>query len=220
MAKPLKPEPKFFSRDDLYARGFTYYLSTWFSVSKPGSVAGEKSTSYLESSEAAARIQQCLPDVKLIFILRNPIDRAFSNYRWSRMNGYETRGFAQALAEEEQRDRAANSEMRRIKPYAYFARGLYAEMLKPYFDLFPRKQILCLRYEDIRSEPEILVSRLHSFLGIEPRPNDALELGVINASEVLCAEMDERVRKGLKQRYKQANQVLVELLENQFKIWE
>ena len=93
MAKPVKPEPKFFSVDEIFNLGIEYYSSTWFRNLSLAKIAGEKSTNYLESPSAAARIHKHLPDVKLIFILREPADRAYSNYLWSRMNGYERRGF-------------------------------------------------------------------------------------------------------------------------------
>src|SRR6266550_685043 len=77
MAKPLKPEPKFFLRDDEYAKGLEYYSTKWFEGVEPSKIAGEKSTDYLESSAAAARIAKNLSDVKLIFLLREPVSRAY-----------------------------------------------------------------------------------------------------------------------------------------------
>src|SRR5689334_22661946 len=98
MAKPVKPEPKFFLVDHLYARGLEYYAGTWFAAAGEAQVAGEKSTDYLESAAAAARIARDLPRVKLVFILREPVERAYSNYLWSKMNGLETEDFETALA--------------------------------------------------------------------------------------------------------------------------
>ena len=80
MAKPVRPEPKFFLVDELYERGFQHYVDTWFDGSTAYAAAGEKSTNYLESAAAAQRIHRHLPDVKLVFILRKPADRAYSNY--------------------------------------------------------------------------------------------------------------------------------------------
>ena len=60
-----------------------------------------------------------------------------------------------------------------------FLRGLYAAMLRPYFDLFSRDQILCLKFGDIIGHtPEDLASRLHTFIGVTPRPDDTLGLDV------------------------------------------
>ncbi len=82
MAKPVKPEPKFFLRDDEYGKGLEYYANRWFADVEDGKIAGEKSTDYLESPSAAARIARDLPHVKLIFVLREPVARAYSNYLW------------------------------------------------------------------------------------------------------------------------------------------
>ncbi|HXD73859.1 MAG TPA: sulfotransferase, partial [Vicinamibacterales bacterium] len=67
MAKPLSPEPKFFLRDDEYAKGLRYYSDRWFADVDASKVAGEKSTDYLENATAASRIARDLPRVRLIF---------------------------------------------------------------------------------------------------------------------------------------------------------
>src|SRR5207253_1048381 len=183
MAKPVRPEPKFFLVDELYARGIQHYYDTWFRGADAARAAGEKTTNYLESGAAAERIHRHLPEVKLIFILREPAHRAYSNWLWSRMNGMETEGFETALALEEQREQTLPAALRYARPHAYFSRGLYAAMLRPYFDLFPREQVLCLRFDDIILKPNDLTSRLHAFIGVTPRPDDTLGLDVVNPSE-------------------------------------
>ena len=135
MAKPLAPEPKFFLVDDEYAKGLQYYSEKWF-AGAASQLAGEKSTDYLESAAAAARIARDLPQVKLIFILREPCPRAYSNYLWSKMNGLETEDFATALRLEEQRERELPERLKFTRPFSYFSRGLYADLLAPYFSRF------------------------------------------------------------------------------------
>ena len=153
MAKPVRPEPKFFLVDELYARGIQHYFDTWFAGADAYRAAGEKSTNYLESAVVAERIHQHLPSVKLVFILREPAHRAYSNWAWSRMNGMETEDFETALANEEERERLLDPRLRYARPHAYFSRGLYAEMLRPYFALFPREQVLCVKFDDIIRKP-------------------------------------------------------------------
>jgi hypothetical protein len=218
MAKPSAPEPKFFLIDDLYARGIEYYSSTWFAALSDGRTLGEKSTNYLESLTAANRIHQSLPGVKLIFMLRNPIDRAWSNYRWSRQNGYENEEFADALALEEKRERMMPPELRFARPHAYFSRGLYADMVAPYFELFSRERILVLRQEDALINAEGCAVRLHHFLGLEPRPQDARGLGIVNAADE-GSPLDSGLRIELRARYAEANQRLAALLGGEFTIW-
>jgi hypothetical protein len=218
MAKPARPEPKFFLVDELYARGLQHYVDTWFAGSDAYAAAGEKSTNYLESAAAAERIAHDVPDVKLVFILREPAERAYSNWAWSRMNRMESDDFATALAREEERERSVPAHLRYARPHAYFSRGLYAAMLRPYFDRFAREQILCLKLEDIIAAPEDLASRLHVFLDVAPRPDDARGLDVINPSEPADAMSDE-TRRRLRQRYAAPNQELVELLGPAFADW-
>src|SRR5712675_951197 len=179
MAKPLAPEPKFFLRDDEYAKGLQHYSDRWFADAAAGKMAGEKSTDYLESADAAARIARDLPQVKLIFILREPVSRAYSNYLWSKMNGLEKEDFATALRLEEQRERELPERWKFTRPFSYFSRGLYADLLVPYFNRFVEHQMLVVRFDDIVDRPRTLAESVHRFVGVTPRPGDVEGLGVI-----------------------------------------
>jgi hypothetical protein len=220
MAKPVRPEPKFFLTDDLYARGIEYYARTWFAGVDPRQIAGEKSTDYLEHACVAERIHQHLPNVKLIFILREPASRAFSNYLWSRMNGLEHEDFRAALELEEAREEEFRRTPGGVRFHAYFSRGLYAGMLQPFFDRFAKQQILCLRYEDITEKPDSLAERLHRWLGVIPRPDDARALGVVNRSEKNGLTIPADVREELLARYAEPNRKLARLLGPEFEIWK
>jgi sulfotransferase family protein len=219
MARPLKPEPKFFLVDHLYEKGLRFYSDTWFGDAPEGRLAGEKSTDYLESADAAERLARDLPDVKLVFILREPADRAYSNYLWTRMNGLETEDFATALRLEAQRERELPEKWKFTRPFSYFARGLYAELLEDYFKRFPREQILILRFEDILDRPEHIARQLHAFLGVEFRPGDVEGLGVINPSEKRGERMDEDIRRELQSQYAGPNRRLAALLGPDFEMW-
>ena len=218
MAKPVRPEPKFFLVDELYERGFQHYVDTWFDGSTAYAAAGEKSTNYLESAAAAERIHRHLPDVKLVFILRDPAQRAYSNWAWSRMNRMETLDFETALEQEEERERTLPPPLRYARPHAYFSRGLYASMLRRYLELFRREQILCLKFEDIILKPGDLACRLHRFLEVAPRPDDTLDLDVVNPSEAGDAMSDD-LRRRLRRRYAPATRELVALLGREFEDW-
>jgi len=215
MAKPPIPEPKFFLIDDLYARGVEYYSLTWFANVAEDKVCGEKSTNYLESGAAAERIFKHLPGAKLVFILRDPVERAYSNYLWSRMNGYESEDFATALNLEDEREQKLTSKLRFARPHAHFSRGLYADLLAPYFRLFPARQILCLRYEDVLAKTKEHLERIHRFLGVVFRPGDADGLGVVNPSEKI-GSIPPQVREALAARYDEPNRRLAELLGPEF----
>jgi len=220
MAQPMAPEPKFFLIDELWQRGIDYYSRTWFDRLPAGQVLGEKSTNYLESPEVAERIYSVLPRVKLIFLLRNPVDRAYSNYLWSRQNGLEDETFEGALALEEQREEDRASQMRYARPHAYFSRGLYAEHLVRFFNRFPREQILAVRYEDVANCPERVAADFHHFVGVAEMPGLARDLGPINTTELSRPEpLPKLLRRRLAERYRAANAGLATLLASNFDAW-
>jgi hypothetical protein len=224
MAKPVKPEPKFFLVDDLYARGTEFYSNTWFKNIPADRICGEKSTNYLESPIAAARMAKDVPHAKLIFLLRDPIERAYSNYLWSRENGMETEDFATALELEEERERTLPEKLRYARPHAYFSRGLYALMLKPYFELFPARQILCLKQDDLAADAGAFLSRVHCHLGVTPRAEDARGLGVVNANAartqgITPEELPSKIRLILRERYLTPNRELARLIGSEFETW-
>ena len=219
MAKPVRPEPKFFLVDDLYAKGIDFYRDTWFAGRSGQRAAGEKTTNYLESPEAAERIHRHLPDVRLVFILREPSQRAYSNWAWSRMNGMESEDFERALALEDERERTVTERLKYARPHAYFSRGLYASMLAAYTTRFPREHILYLKFDDIVFNPAGLAARLHQFIGVEPRPSDTAGLDVVNPSEIGGDAMPDDVRHRLRARYRASIEQLVSLAGPEFSAW-
>jgi hypothetical protein len=220
MAKPPRPEPKFFLVDELYALGIQHYYETWFGEAAAYRAAGEKSTNYLESSTAAERIHAHLPTAKLVFILREPAHRAYSNWMWSVMNGLETEDFETAIAKEDERERHVPSKLKYARPHAYFSRGLYADLLRPYLNRFPRHQVLCLKFDDIIRHPCELAGRLHCFLEVTPRPNDAVGLDVVNPSEKCGDVIPHNAIDRLRQRYSDSIRELATLVGPEFAEWE
>jgi len=220
MARPITPEPKFFLVDEIYERGLPYYSSTWFDPLPAGKRYGEKTTNYLESPTACERIARDLPDVRLIFLLRDPVERAHSNYLWSMRNGFETEPFGRALELEGSRERELPPERRYSRPHAYFSRGLYAGLLRPWFARFPRENISVLRSEDISSTPREIARSLCEFVGVAARPDLADGLGQINAARPEGSPpIDPAVRAALEERYRRPDDDLAELLGPTFAGW-
>jgi hypothetical protein len=218
MAAPAVPEPKFFLVDELWERGIEYYSKKWFASLPVGRLLGEKSTNYLESPMAAERMASVLPYLKLVFVLRNPVGRAYSNYLWSRQNGWETETFERALALEERRERDLPPKLRHVRPHAYFSRGLYAGQLARFFRCFPPSQLLVLRYEDLAEQPESVAADFHRFLAVTELPETARGLGRINAAEPVGREpLPVSLRRALAARYRVANAALADLLGPDFK---
>ena len=216
LARPLRPEPKFFLVDEEYAQGLDYYKRTWFGSVPDHFCAGEKSTNYLESPSAAGRVGRDIPDIRLIFLLREPASRAVSHYHFSRLNGLEHLPIADALAAEDARSLTYEGTYRYSRPFSYFARGLYADHLENWLRVFARHQILILRYEDVFADPTRLVSTVHRFLDVEPRPSDARDVGVVNSAG--SDPVSVSVIDSLKERYAQPNHRLYRLLGT--RLWD
>lgn len=146
------PELHFFSRE--YDRGEEWYLSQ-FSAASGDQLIGEKSNSYLEDAQAAARICRSIPNAKLVVQLRNPIDRAYSDYCMLYRRGEVGRDISRYLDPE--------------KPQTarFIGAGEYHHHLQIYFELFPAEQILVTLYETIKTAPERQLETVRGFLGLE-----------------------------------------------------
>lgn len=137
MARPARPEPKVFMSDVLVAKGLDWYDATYFAHATSESVLGEKSTSYLEDAEAAARAAAMLGGADIVVQLRDPVARAVSNWRFSTSHGLEERSLAQALEENLQGPRAWDTSVSSVSPFAYLERGRYIDYLEPWWARFP-----------------------------------------------------------------------------------
>jgi hypothetical protein len=125
--------------------------------------AGEISPPYLYCECSPGAIQKMIPHAKLIAILREPSDRAFSQYCNNRRNGREPlRDFAAALAAEDKRIAAGWWYI-----YHYRNRGFYVKQLKRYLELFPREQMLVLLYDDMVADCDGLLEKICTFLGVD-----------------------------------------------------
>lgn len=144
---PNVPEElHFFDIDENYDKGLDWYL-TYFSPWQGEPIIAQTSPLYLYQPEVPKRIYQFNPEAKFIFILRNPIERAYSHYWNSVRYGYESLSFEEALEQEEERIEQ-NSDFRR--KYSYIDRGRYTEQILRFLELFPRENILILLFDDLK----------------------------------------------------------------------
>ena len=125
--------------------------------------AGEASTIYMCVPQAAERIRHYVPNAKLIAVLRDPVDRAYSAYRHLVRDGRETLSFEEGLAAEPSRT-AAN-----WRPgYYYKQLGFYYAQLRRYFALFSREQIAVYTYDEFKADPRALLKAMFAFLDVDP----------------------------------------------------
>jgi hypothetical protein len=162
---PVK-EPNFFSsQEQENAADAVTNIGTYQDLFRGGSgkkALGEASHSYLYEPRAAAEIKRYVPEAKLIAILRNPIDRAYSHFLHMVRTGMEPLDdFAQALREEEVRIHKERTFQ------DYIGRGLYYQQLKRYFGTFPQEQVRVYLYEDLSGAPISTVQDAFRFLKVD-----------------------------------------------------
>lgn len=137
------------------------YAELFEGVSSEAAI-GEASTLYLYHERAPGRILHYVPDAKLIAVLRDPVDRAYSNFVYGRRDGFEPlEDFRDALASEDER------VVQRWGPLWHYKRkGFYARQLRRYYGLFDASQIRVFLYDDLRLDPMQVTKEMFAFLGV------------------------------------------------------
>jgi hypothetical protein len=217
MSRPLRPEPKFFLDEQLYAKGRAYYEDTYFSGhSKETQYLGEKSTSYIESVVAANRIRQFYPDARILVILRDPVIRAYSNYCFSMTHQLEDLSFEDALKDELIR-LADTSFSTSVNPFAYCKRGYYIDYIEAYLTIFDRNQLEILIFEELVCKPESVQS-LYRWLGVDEgfKPNS---FGKIYNPTVQKDQDHSKAFRSLALGYRESLERLENLLGNKIETW-
>ena len=161
---------------DLKYRKGEYWYRGYFPYAWDRRITGEASPFYLFHPQVPTRVRQDVPRAKIIILLRDPVERAFSHYRMNVKDGTETLSFEEALAAEGQRIGGDVDQMgaddrytgREYRHYSYIARGFYDEQLKRWLQYYPREQILLLKSEDLFANPAPVVWQVFRFLGVDP----------------------------------------------------
>ena len=144
-----------------------WYQKTWFHEVGNQHAVGERSSLLLPSDVAAKRLKQTVPEVKLIFCLRNPLERAWGNYRFTVLEGLEPLSFDEAIQCEPERVKHAEGKWAEVQPHAYLTRSCYSTHLEEFFTVFGKDRILLLKSEDLGRHPHEHVKRVCDFLGVD-----------------------------------------------------
>ncbi len=149
-----------------YHRSIQWYKKHFYNIKSEKKIAiGEISPLYMYFEEVPERIKALIPNVKLIFILRNPVNRAYSHY-WHAINlGYEHLCFEEAIKKEE--ERLSRGDIFQRQHYSYKDMGKYAIQLKRYMKYFPKEQMLILITEELKEEPAKVMKKIFEFLEID-----------------------------------------------------
>lgn len=151
---PELKEPDFFVTTKNWSKGFDWYASL-FAGAPSQALTAEASTNYSKRAsfpEVAPRIRKYIPEVKIIYVLRDPLERIRSQYVHSRLTGGERRPPEQAVTPDS----------------GYVDTSLYGAQVQCYLDHFPREQISVVLSEHMRDDPGSFLAAIESFLGVEP----------------------------------------------------
>ncbi|WP_448561635.1 sulfotransferase domain-containing protein [Trichothermofontia sp.] len=238
IAPALDKEVHFFDLE--FQRGWDWYESRFPGVKTPVSMAdrdrasqidapqidttriitGEASPYYIFHPLVPQRIAQTLPEVKLIVLLRDPVDRAISHYHHAVRWGFEKLAISEAFAQEASRLAGETEKILADPTYhsfnhrhlSYLARGLYANQLEHWFQYFPREQFLILSSETFYRDPENSLATVYQFLDLPHYPlteYERIDVGKYPPS-------DPQLRQQLADYFFPHNQRLMQLLDRHF----
>lgn len=144
-----------------------------FAGVSPGLRAGEASTTYLWCRDAPARVRALLgPEVRLLALLRDPAERAWSAFHYLRREGFEPcADLLEAVDREPERAAAGWAPM-----WRYVELGRYTEQVERWLEVFPRDQLRLHRHEDLAQRPEVVLPDVFGFLGVDPNHRPELDV--------------------------------------------
>ena len=180
---PAAKEAPYFSHDANYGRDWDDYLRRAFPFADPQCKWGTVTTHYMvggiydaralpghdggDERTVPLRIHEKLPDVRLIAIIRDPVQRARSHHAMAVMNGWESREFAQAVRELLRPDALAGARHMPSETTGYLVWGEYGRILAGYLEVFPRDQLLILYTSELKDDPARAIRSVYEFLDVD-----------------------------------------------------
>jgi hypothetical protein len=220
VAKPFIPEPKvcMTPHEDGDA-GLLRRYARFFSDAPPHSIRIEKTSYYLENAEARERLIRLLPDAKFVFILREPVERAYSNWMRSRLNGLETLSFEQAVDREGGRLSPLPPHQAYARPFDYLTRGRYGTFVGEWVRAVGRDRLAVYILETAVAEPEPFIADLQRFIGVEPMPWSVLATTKVNAIERSPGGLSEKTAAALRERMRSEVELLASTAGVDVTVW-
>lgn len=184
LSLPSGKEVPFFSHEPARARGWDDYMRNAFALADPNSKWGTATPQYMvgglwdqlnpvpggepfDERTVPMRIRERAPDVRLIAILRDPVERAQSHHRMTRMNDLDKRQFSDAVDDLLRPEALEQARREPRETTGYVTWGEYGRILAAYFDIFRREQMLVLFTEELENAPEQLLRRIYEFLDVQ-----------------------------------------------------
>ncbi len=193
---PRIKEPHFFDNEKKYARGLKWYEEKYFSEWKGEKAVGEITPAYMYFDKVPKRIKENLgKDIKFIFLLRNPVDRAYSQYWMSVRLCFENKSFKEAILLEEKRLKDLGPEKGRR--FAYIKGGFYDEQIKNFLKFFQKEQMLFITFEEFTKDMKLSLEKICEFLGVStkvefPRPEEKVNQNSIPRIKLLHTLTNDR----------------------------
>ena len=180
-------------------------------------MAYDVTPSYIRHPWIIQRIQRLLPNVKLIAILRNPVDRSYSHYHMGKRDGNEKRTLEDAINADidtlkNNKDPDVNEYFNTIVERSYLARGFYAEQLQIWLNKFPKERLLVISSEDLATKTNDTLATVFDFLGL---PNYKIK-DLTRKNEAKYPPMNQDTRKMLVDYFRPHNEKLYSLLGRRF----
>jgi hypothetical protein len=214
MAHPPIPEPKFFLQEGS-ENNVDNYIAKYFD-NRSAAIWGEKSASYIESREAASRIAKAFPDAYIVFILRNPVYRAISNYWYTVANKLEDQPIT-VLVDEKAQNRPFTEVS--TSPYGYLNRGNYVNFLDMYSEYFQPDQFRILIQEQFVNNRSA-VQTFYKSLGIADDFVPKTLANTINDVSYSAESTPAEVLEFLNDRYIEPNRLLHERYGLETSLWQ
>lgn len=224
---PVGKEIDYFDR--LYSKGVNWYKVNFplkfrkFFVKK--FATGEATPRYIEHPYALDRIKKTIPNAKFIILLRNPIDRAFSQYNQNLNNGYEYLSFEDAIKHEKERTKGRIEKMKLDETYyswdydlfAYQEHGIYVDKIERWMNAFSKDQFLILQSEEFLKNPSVVYNQVLKFLNLPKW--EPFDYRFYKQQTYKKQKIEPELRKKLSDYFKPYNERLYKLLGTDFH-WE
>lgn len=225
-----RPEVHFFNKSDNFHQGINWYKSffptkvyrdLFESRTKSKLQCGDATPDYMYNPNSPERIKKYLPDVKLIAVLRNPIDRAYSHYHYMVRTRREDLSFDEAIKNEKNRIEddllMHNYDGDNYRRYSYLRRGIYVNQLETWYNAFPKQRILIIKSEDLANDDSIQKTLDEVFEFLNVSTFKIKNKGKVNIGKY--PPMNSKLRKELSDYFRPHNLKLSSFLKMKFE-WD
>ncbi|MBO9699277.1 MAG: sulfotransferase domain-containing protein [Sporocytophaga sp.] len=158
-------EITYFDNDKFYEKGINYFHS-FFPNFKNQKIIATADVHLLPSATAPGRVFKYNPNIKIIVLLREPVDRAYSAFNYAKKNGWENSEISFLKSLEKEEEIRNNKGLIRKNDLLYFWNGLYHHHLTNWFKYFPKDSFFIFKDEELRNNGYIKIKELFQFLGI------------------------------------------------------